>query len=58
MVVAQESNVIRQWSWARRRKDRIGKCVEAIGFSDSLDCGENSKGKGGVEDDFRKPSEM
>lgn len=33
-------------------------CREAIGFGDSLDCGENSKGKGGVEDDFRKPSEM
>lgn len=36
----------------REKKRQIGKCVESTGFGDSLDCGEDGKGKGGVEDDF------
>lgn len=58
MVLAQENSVIRRWPLAWRRKNRIGKCVVSTGFSESLDCGEDRMGKGGIEDDFWKPSEM
>lgn len=58
MVLAQESNVIRQWPWHGEEKDGIGKYVESTIFGDSLDNGKDGKGKGGAEDDFRKLSEM
>lgn len=52
MTLDQDSNLTRQRPWAWRRKDRIGKCVQSTGLDDSLECGEDGKGKGGVEDEF------
>ena len=41
VALAQESNVIKQWPRAWRRKDGIEKCVESTVFGDSLGCWED-----------------